>query len=53
VRDADGFHCFCGRADDLIKIGGAWVYPLELELMLLDHPWCASAPCWPWKAPIG
>jgi len=38
VRDADGFHFFRGRADDLVKISGQWVYPLEVELCLADHP---------------
>jgi benzoate-CoA ligase family protein len=38
VRDADGFHFFRGRADDLIKISGQWVYPLEVELCLTEHP---------------
>jgi benzoate-CoA ligase family protein len=38
VRDADGFHYFRGRADDLIKISGQWVYPLEVELCLAEHP---------------
>jgi acetyl-CoA synthetase len=38
LRDADGFHFFRGRADDLVKISGQWVYPLEVELCLADHP---------------
>ncbi len=38
VRDIDGFHFFRGRADDLIKISGQWVYPLEVELCLAEHP---------------
>ena len=38
VRDADGFYFFRGRADDLIKVSGQWVYPLEVELCLADHP---------------
>jgi benzoate-CoA ligase family protein len=38
VRDADGFHFFRGRADDLVKISGQWVYPLEVELCLAEHP---------------
>jgi benzoate-CoA ligase family protein len=38
VRDHDGFHFFRGRADDLIKISGQWVYPLEVELCLIEHP---------------
>ena len=38
VRDAEGFHFFRGRADDLVKVSGQWVYPLEVELCLADHP---------------
>ncbi|HXO70689.1 MAG TPA: benzoate-CoA ligase family protein [Bradyrhizobium sp.] len=38
VRDGEGFHFFRGRADDLIKISGQWVYPLEVELCLAEHP---------------
>jgi benzoate-CoA ligase family protein len=37
-RDSEGFYSFRGRADDLIKISGQWVYPLEVELCLADHP---------------
>jgi acetyl-CoA synthetase len=36
--DADGFHYFQGRADDLIKVSGQWVYPLEIERCLAEHP---------------
>jgi benzoate-CoA ligase family protein len=38
VRDSDGLYFFRGRADDLIKISGQWVYPLEVELCLAEHP---------------
>jgi benzoate-CoA ligase family protein len=38
LRDSDGFHFFRGRADDLVKISGQWVYPLEVELCLTEHP---------------
>jgi len=38
IRDADGFYFFRGRADDLVKISGQWVYPLEVELCLVEHP---------------
>jgi benzoate-CoA ligase family protein len=37
VRDRDGFFYFRGRADDLVKISGQWVYPLEVELCLAEH----------------
>jgi acyl-coenzyme A synthetase/AMP-(fatty) acid ligase len=35
--DTDGFYFFRGRADDLIKISGQWVHPLEVELCLANH----------------
>jgi len=38
VRDADGFYFFKGRADDLVKVSGQWVWPLEIELALAEHP---------------
>jgi benzoate-CoA ligase family protein len=38
IRDAEGFYFFQGRADDLVKISGQWVYPLEVELCLAKHP---------------
>jgi acyl-coenzyme A synthetase/AMP-(fatty) acid ligase len=31
VHDTERFHFFRGRADDLVKISGRWVYPLEVE----------------------
>jgi benzoate-CoA ligase family protein len=37
-RDANGYHFFRGRADDLVKISGQWVYPIEVELCLANHP---------------
>jgi benzoate-CoA ligase family protein len=38
IRDSDGYYFFRGRADDLIKVSGQWVYPLEVELCLAEHP---------------
>ena len=38
MRDEEGFYFFRGRADDLVKISGQWVYPLEVELCLAEHP---------------
>src|SRR5208283_1071858 len=37
-RDADGFYHYCGRADDMIKVGGVWVSPNEVESALIAHP---------------
>lgn len=36
--DADGFYWYEGRADDMMKIGGLWVSPIEVESALLEHP---------------
>jgi benzoate-CoA ligase family protein len=38
VRDADGFFSYRGRADDLLKVGGIWVAPSEVEDRLIGHP---------------
>ena len=37
VRDADGFFWYRGRSDELIKVGGIWVAPAEVEHCLLSH----------------
>lgn len=37
-RDADGFLTYHGRADDLLKVGGIWVAPAEIEHCLIGHP---------------
>ena len=37
ARDADGFYTFRGRVDDLVKISGQWVYPVEVQLCLAGH----------------
>ncbi|RMH20758.1 MAG: benzoate-CoA ligase family protein [Acidobacteria bacterium] len=38
VRDADGYYTCCGRGDDMIKVGGIWCSPLEIEARLIEHP---------------
>ena len=37
-RDKDGYYFYEGRDDDLLKVSGIWVSPLEIENVLLDHP---------------
>lgn len=37
-RDAEGFYHYSGRADDMMKVSGMWVAPLEVENALLAHP---------------
>jgi len=37
-RDADGYYWYAGRADDMLKVGGIWVSPVEIENTLVEHP---------------
>jgi acetyl-CoA synthetase/medium-chain acyl-CoA synthetase len=37
-RDADGYHWFVGRADDVIKSAGYRIGPFEVESALVEHP---------------
>ncbi|ANY07883.1 benzoate-CoA ligase family protein [Pseudonocardia sp. HH130630-07] len=43
VRGADGSWTCLGRADDVLKVGGIWVSPGEVEARLLEHPALAEA----------
>ena len=38
LQDADGYFVYCGRSDDMIKAGGQWVSPAEVESALVAHP---------------
>jgi benzoate-CoA ligase len=37
-QDADGFFWYAGRGDDMLKVGGIWVSPIEVENALIEHP---------------
>lgn len=37
-QDQDGYFWYCGRADDMLKVGGQWVSPVEVEAALISHP---------------
>ncbi len=36
-RDGEGRFWYAGRADDMLKVGGIWVSPQEVENVLLGH----------------
>jgi benzoate-CoA ligase len=36
-EDADGFLWYAGRGDDMLKVGGIWVSPVEVENALVEH----------------
>ena len=37
-RKANGRLVYCGRTDDMFKVGGIWVSPFEVEQALISHP---------------
>jgi benzoate-CoA ligase len=37
TQDADGFYWYAGRSDDMLKVGGLWVSPIEVEHALAQH----------------
>jgi benzoate-CoA ligase len=43
IRDADGYYTHCGRSDDMLKVGGIYVAPAEVESALAQHPAVAEA----------
>ena len=36
-RDAEGYFWYDGRGDDMLKVGGIWVSPIEVEATLIQH----------------
>jgi benzoate-CoA ligase len=36
--DEEGYYNYCGRADDMLKVSGQWVSPVEVENALAGHP---------------
>ena len=37
-RREDGTYAYVGRMDDMLKIGGLWVSPIDMEHVLVAHP---------------
>jgi benzoate-CoA ligase family protein len=37
VRDTNGYYTYCGRSDDMFKVGGKWVSPFEVESAIVQH----------------
>jgi benzoate-CoA ligase len=37
-QDEDGYYFHAGRSDDMLKVGGIWVSPVEVEAALVAHP---------------
>jgi benzoate-CoA ligase family protein len=37
-QDTDGYFIYEGRSDDMLKVGGIWCSPVEIENCLVGHP---------------
>jgi len=35
--DADGYYWYAGRIDDMFKVSGQWISPIEIEATLIEH----------------
>lgn len=36
-QDNEGYFWYAGRSDDMLKVSGVWVSPIEIESVLLEH----------------
>lgn len=36
-QDDEGYYYYCGRNDDMMKVGGIWCSPFEIEAKLIEH----------------
>jgi benzoate-CoA ligase len=36
-RDEDGYYWYAGRSDDMFRVSGQWVSPIEVECALIEH----------------
>ena len=48
-RDAAGYYVYCGRNDDMLKVGGIWVSPAEVEAAIVTHPAVLEAAVVAWE----
>ena len=37
-QDEEGYYFYGGRSDDMMKVGGIWCSPFEIEARLVEHP---------------
>ena len=38
IKDRNDVFTYCGRNDDMMKVGGIWCSPFEIEEKLISHP---------------
>jgi 4-hydroxybenzoate-CoA ligase len=37
-KDGEGYYFYVGRTNDMLKVGGIWVSPIEVEACIMEHP---------------
>ncbi len=42
-QNENGYYIYCGRNDDMLKVGGIWCSPFEIEAKLIEHPMVLEA----------
>jgi acyl-coenzyme A synthetase/AMP-(fatty) acid ligase len=42
-QDAEGYFYYSGRTDDMLRVGGIWCSPFEIESKLVEHPFVVEA----------
>jgi benzoate-CoA ligase len=48
-RDEAGYYVYCGRNDDMLKVSGIWVSPVEVEAAIITHPAVLEAAVVGWQ----
>jgi len=51
--DEDGYYWYAGRADDMFRVSGQWVSPIEVECALIEHPSVLEAAVVPYEEQVG
>ena len=51
--DAEGYFWYAGRSDDMFKVAGEWVSPVEVERVIAMHGAVAECAVVPWAEPSG
>ena len=51
--DEDGYYWYAGRADDMFRVSGQWVSPIEVECALVEHPCILEVAVVPFEEEMG
>jgi len=51
--DEGGYYWYAGRSDDMFRVSGGWVSPIEVESALIEHPCVLEAAVIPFEEESG